>query len=650
MQREKKDNMKSQTSLFIILLGLFLHTRGYAEMSSYDQNKPIGWATVSSTPTGGGGNGTCVTVNNATDLKSYLGKDGDYVIYIKGAIQVSSMIKAVVKNKTILGLPGSYLYNEGQTTSTSGILYFSTGSNNVIMRNVTFKSAGAYDCDGNDNLCIDAATNIWVDHCDFQDGVDGNFDCKNGSNNIAVTWCRFRYLKEPTAGGSGGAADHRYTNLWGSSDNNAAKDAGKLNTTFQFCWWGEGCRERMPRVRFGKVHIINCLYNSSVANYCCGAGNNSSIYVEKSAFIGVNNPYKDYSSSSEKGYLTFNNCYFKNCSGNTTGTGSAFTPSSYYTLAAIDASLVEGVVSNTNNGAGATLTVVECQGVIAGGNVTPNNTASLTKAGTGAASQKITINTPIAEFGYSWTNATGATVEGLPNGVYASINPDTKTITISGSPKEAGTFTYTVSTTGAETNASVSGTITVTESSILTGEPTLTKRGSGSSSQTISKGEPITSFGYSWTNATTIEFSGLPAGLNISANGTDRMDISGIPTESGVFNFTVKTIGGASELSKSGTITVTEQTTGYEEDKTEQSYIQLTSQPVKGKASLSIRANGTICIHLCNPYGKQLLYIEKEVTGMETMDIDTENFAPGIYLLDYTIGNDRYSEKMIIIK
>lgn len=468
--------MKKQLLISVLMcLGSLFSSQ--AATSPYDANKPVGWGTVNKNITGGEG-GNCVTVTTAADLEKYLKASGKYTIYVKGAVTVNSMISVQVKDKSLYGLPGSYLYNPNRTASGSGILYFKSGSDNIIMRNMTFKSAGAYDVDGNDNFCIDGTTNIWVDHCDFQDGVDGNFDCKNASDYVCVTWCRFHYLIAPLAGGSGGAADHRYTDLWGSSDSKTT-DTGHLNTTFMYCWWGEGCVERMPRVRFGKVHIVNCLYNSKNANYCVGAGNNSSIYVEKTAFIGVQDPYKDYSSSSAKGYLTFDDCLFTSCktqNGNMKGTGGAFTPSSYYKLTAIDKSLVESVVSNSTNGAGATLPVEECKGVITNngsGNETPDTptdnpadtpsetSATLTKTGAGSSSQEITVGTAIASFGYTWTDATNASVEGLPAGVTANIDANSKTITISGTPTQTGTFKFTVSTIGATNNAKKTGTITV---------------------------------------------------------------------------------------------------------------------------------------------------------------------------------------------
>ena len=140
-----------------------------------DANAPIGFACVEKTPTGGAGGANRV-VTTASELENALKSTEALTIYIKGVVEVTSMIKVQARNKTILGLSGSALTNPNRTAKGSGILYFREGSDNLILRNITFKSAGAYDVDGNDNLCIDGTTNIWVDHCDFQDGVDGNFD------------------------------------------------------------------------------------------------------------------------------------------------------------------------------------------------------------------------------------------------------------------------------------------------------------------------------------------------------------------------------------------------------------------------------------------------------------------------------------------
>ena len=339
------------------------------KLSVYDKNAPFGWGTGI---TGGDGENV-VTVETYNDLINAIQPSAfnttKKTIYVKGTIEFSGFKEfRGIKNKTIIGLPGAVLTNPTHSAdkNKTGIFYMRE-CDNIIIRNLTFKSAGAYDIDGNDNISLIGCTNIWVDHCDFQDGVDGNLDGTNASDNICVTWCRFRYLIDPWSGGSGGSNDHRFTNLWGNSDNQTG-DQGKLRTTFANCWWDEGCKERMPRIRFGQVHLLNCLYSSSIANYCVGGGYRSNAYIEKCAFTSnkaKNTPWKNYATSSGK---TDYNVTIINCSGTAdkqqrSGSIDYFIPSNIYTYDSYDASLVESVVSNTENGAGATLQFKDATGI-----------------------------------------------------------------------------------------------------------------------------------------------------------------------------------------------------------------------------------------------------------------------------------------------
>lgn len=336
--------------------------------SAYDQNRPIGWGTVDGVITGSEDENP-VVVSTQEELEAALdkkSKTAKKTIYIKGVIKVSGQFSIKdQENKTIYGLPGAAFENTSHSTvkDESGILQLSR-CKNFIIRNMTFRGAGAYDMDGKDNLTLYGCEHVWIDHCDFQDGVDGNLDCSNGSDYICVTWCRFRYLIAPWAGGSGGSNDHRFTNLWGSSDGQASKDEGHLRTTFANCWWDEGCRERMPRIRFAQMHILNCLYSSSVANYCIGAGYKCNAYVEKCAFTSTaakNTPWAKY--ATKNGYTDYNITLIGNIGAADTQSRSGnidyFTPSSVYEYSSYDASLVESVVTNEANGAGATLTIAE---------------------------------------------------------------------------------------------------------------------------------------------------------------------------------------------------------------------------------------------------------------------------------------------------
>jgi Pectate lyase len=330
-------------------------------LSAYDMNAPIGWATIGADITGSNDENP-VTVKTRAELISELSGTTKKTIYVKGTIEFTGLVSVNgAQNKTVYGLLGAVLTNPTHSTNKkeSGILQLKN-CKNIILRNLTFKGAGAYDMDGNDNLELQNSTYIWVDHCDFQDGVDGNLDCNSGSDNICISWCRFHYQIAPWAGGSGGSNDHRYTNLWGGSDKNESKDGGKLRTTFINCWWDEGCKERMPRIRFGQVHLLNCLYSSSVANYCVGGGYRSNAYIEKCAFTSnaaKKNPWKNYATSGNyKDYnVTITNCLGAADKQVRSGSIDYFIPSAIYDYESYDATLVESVVSNADNGAGATL-------------------------------------------------------------------------------------------------------------------------------------------------------------------------------------------------------------------------------------------------------------------------------------------------------
>ncbi|MDR1225445.1 MAG: T9SS type A sorting domain-containing protein [Prevotellaceae bacterium] len=351
---------------FILLLATTLLLANTSHLYAQDKCSPVGWGAVGSNVTGGG-SATPVLVTTYDGLKQQLTSSSAAVIYMQGEITIppGGRITIQYPNKTLIGLPSSRLISTDYTANGSGIFYIKNCSN-IILRNLTFEGPGAYDTDGYDHLCIDNVTYCWVDHCDFQDGVDGNFDIKNKSNYVSVTWCRFRYLKVPISGGSGGAADHRFTNLIGSSDD-ATADAGKLKTTFQYCWWDEGCVERMPRIRYGQIHLVNNLFSSTVAKYCIRAAYKADVYVDKNAFVSVKNPVTN--NSSNEFHCTYLNNYTSGTSGSDTHnkiaalsgySGEAqWNPygTTGYVIDTIPASLVQAAVSSESCGAGATLTI-----------------------------------------------------------------------------------------------------------------------------------------------------------------------------------------------------------------------------------------------------------------------------------------------------
>lgn len=331
----------------LILLLLAVHIGASAGVS-YCASAPVGYGKNAT----GGGNVSPTLVSTADELQEALTAKGRKVIIITKDITVSSHISISTSDKTLMALPGVKLISLQQNQKNSGILYIKN-SKNLILRNLTLVGPGAYDCDGWDLLCFEGVTNTWVDHCDFQDGCDGNFDNKGNTDNITVSWCRFRYLKKPKAGGSGGSADHRYTNLIGSSSSDKPAD-GTYNMTWAYCWWDEGCVERMTRCRNASLHFLNCYWNSSVAK-CYIGPENADCYVEGCTFEGAPTSKKIfYQNYNGKNGVKFVKCNSKNGVPADVSSRAVVTPT--YTYTALTADVSKTMITG-NCGAGATLTV-----------------------------------------------------------------------------------------------------------------------------------------------------------------------------------------------------------------------------------------------------------------------------------------------------
>lgn len=325
---------------------------------NYFMSQPEGYGAAAT----GGGNATPITVTNYTAFKNALTSTtaANSVILVSGIIDCL-YTSVTLNNKTIIGLPGARLRNTQITVGdfvasaqNSGILNIKPGSNNVIIRNLIFEGPGAYDVDGRDNLTADGCTNLWVDHCEFQDGMDGNFDNKGLSDNITISWCKFTYLKPAIPGGSGGSNDHRFSGLIGSAGTDFPAD-GHYSITFKNCYWADGCKERMPRARNAEIHILNCYYNTNVSGSLAiglgGGDNNLSCYVENCNFANISSVYRNYNST-DGGTVTLK---FVGCLNGTSNVGSVSAPTYTYTVMPVGD--VATYVPNVTCGAGATLNV-----------------------------------------------------------------------------------------------------------------------------------------------------------------------------------------------------------------------------------------------------------------------------------------------------
>ena len=476
-----------------VVLGATLVTSSFAVTSP---DLPMtGFATQNGGTTGGKGKSE-VTVDNVTDLKAYA-KAGNKIIYVKpgtymGPIEVGS-------NVTIYGYQGAII-----AQPTTGSAMKLSGSKNVIIRNLKFKGAGAHDDDDEDCLQVNhESKNVWIDHVDVYDGHDGNLDITNASDYVTISWTKFSYTSASTG--------HQFSNLIGNSKTKTS-DRGHLNVTFHHTWWADGVVERMPRVRFGKVHVANNLFDSKNASYCVRAAIEADIRIERNVFIGVQKALGLYTSDGAITAAQMIENYEENVKKPQAGTGTAFTPP--YSMSLTDVSTQAKAYALRDSiklYAGATLPdpgsspvvtpasssskVTEPAEMTSSSSVAKSSSsqgsvageASLTKHGSGSTTQTVAAGESIAEFYFTVAGATGATVTGLPDGVTGTLKGSDYYIsgTVSATAA-AGAYKFTVTTTGATTNVSKSGTITVTSAN---GEAPASSSSAMSSSSKVN--EPV---------------------------------------------------------------------------------------------------------------------------------------------------------------
>ena len=173
--------------------------------------------------------------------------------------------------------------------------------------------------------------------------------------------------------------------------------------------------------------------------------------------------------------------------------------------------------------------------------VNPINTASAASS-----SPTLCINTLMTNITHTTTGATGiGAPSGLPSGVNAGWASNT--ITISGTPSASGTFNYTIPLTGGCGTVNATGTITVTPNKTAS---------AASSSPTLCINTLMTNITHTTTGATGIGApSGLPSGVN-AGWASNTITISGTPSASGTFNYTIPLTGGCGTVNATGTITV----------------------------------------------------------------------------------------------
>ncbi|KAG8961052.1 hypothetical protein FRC03_005831 [Tulasnella sp. 419] len=204
---------------------------------------------------------------NATEYKSLLSKMNGWRPVVQNT-QKAAVQFAVKNNTSIIGLNANAALN-GITLSLNAV-------NNIVVRNLKlvspkdcFPAPETYPSSWNakyDAMALVTATNVWVDGCELQDQLngeyvtpdymwpgwqvdrfDGLFDVEDGSDKVTFSHNIVR--------------NHHKSLLFGGGEKEAERDIGKMRITLFANHFNQSA-SRNPLMRFGTFELVANLFTS----------------------------------------------------------------------------------------------------------------------------------------------------------------------------------------------------------------------------------------------------------------------------------------------------------------------------------------------------------------------------------------------------
>ncbi|KAL9306123.1 unnamed protein product [Arabidopsis thaliana] len=241
--------------------------------------------------TTGGKDGPIYVVKDASDndlinpkpgtLRHAVTRDGPlWIIFARSMIIKLQQELMITSDKTIDGRGARVYIMEGAGLTLQFV-------NNVIIHNIYVKHIvpgngglirdseahiGLRTKSDGDGISLFGATNIWIDHVSMTRCADGMIDAIDGSTAVTISNSHF--------------TDHQEVMLFGARDEHVIDK--KMQITVAFNHFGKRLEQRMPRCRYGTIHVVNNDY-THWEMYAIGGNMNPTIISQGNRFIAPPN-------------------------------------------------------------------------------------------------------------------------------------------------------------------------------------------------------------------------------------------------------------------------------------------------------------------------------------------------------------------------
>ncbi|KAK7295329.1 hypothetical protein RJT34_18235 [Clitoria ternatea] len=203
-----------------------------------------------------------------------------WIIFKHGMVIRLQQELLISSNKTIDGRGANVVIMDGAGITMQYV-------NNVIVHGIRIKNIksknGGLIRDGADHISLRtrsdgdaisvfASSNIWIDHISLSQAEDGLIDVIYGSTAVTISNCHL--------------TKHNDVMLFGANDQHTLDKIMQITVAFNH--FGRGLVQRMPRCRFGFVHVLNNDYTHWLM-YAIGGSAAPTILSQGNRFIAPHN-------------------------------------------------------------------------------------------------------------------------------------------------------------------------------------------------------------------------------------------------------------------------------------------------------------------------------------------------------------------------